>query len=159
MDLNTNMMRLGPIKFQHSGIDFNSLSRKDNYRWGTLNLLNQTPAKQAMGIGDKTITLSGIVFPHYDPTPNLGINTYIGKNQIHRLRQYAELQRPFVLSDGSGRIYGRWVITDITEEQTNFLIDGTPQKQTYTMSLASYDNSTDYNLITDDKNKVIRQVR
>lgn len=159
MDLNTNMLRLGPIQFKHAGISFSNLSRKDDYRWGNIDLLNRTPAQQAMGIGSKSITLSGVIFPHYDPTPNVALNTYIGINRIHDVRRYAELQQPFILSDGLGRVYGRWVIKSVQEEQSNFLVNGIPQKQSYTIELMAYDDSTDYNLVIDDRTKRVSLLR
>lgn len=166
VSLNGTMMKLGPIKFRANSINYNSLDRKDEYRWANLDLLNTSPIKQAMGVGNKTITLSGVIYTEHTnlnsfglaapvpglqnfalnvSLPNLPLVPSAGLNRMNEIRIVADKQEPLLLVDGLGKNWGYWVIKSITDRQTNFLINGAFLKQEFDLELEAFDSSASTN--------------
>ena len=90
------------------------------------------PAQQFIGIGDDTITLAGVIYPHYRG----------GLGQLNDLRKQAETGEPLLLVDGLGFVWGQWVIVSIEETQSYLQSHGMPLKQTFQLQLKYYGNDT-----------------
>ena len=85
---------------------------------------------QYVGPGEETMTLDGVIFPHYRNA---------GSNQINSMREQAGLGQPFILTTGTGQALGQWVIESISETQTEHLPGGIPLKQEFSLQLQRFD--------------------
>lgn len=122
------LMALGPFRFCLAYAPYDRLRRSVQYRWPRIERAGRRSAAQFTGIGDETVELSGTFYPGYSG----------GLGQIDTLRAYAGQGQPYILSDGRGRIWGKFVIESAEETQTVFFADGTPRKIEFTLKLLHY---------------------
>lgn len=122
-------MVLGSFLFSLNTAAYQQLERSSEYSWGAVRRFGQNDALQFTGPGDDTINLAGVIYTQYRG----------GSNQLNQLRALAAQGLPQNLVDGIGNVYGRWVITGVTETQTFFAAGGQPKKQEFTISLKWYD--------------------
>lgn len=126
------MMALGPYRFATSSAAYQSLRRTTEYRWPAQERLGSRPARQFVGGGNESISLAGVIYPHFPG----------GLRQLERMRDVAGQGLPLHLTDGRGKAWGRWVIESIEETQTTFFADGTPRKIEFIVQLAAYGEDT-----------------
>ena len=74
------------------------------------------------------MTLSGVLHPHYKG----------GLGQLDAMRAEASKGVPLYMTEGSGRIWGQWVITRVEETCRIFDADGTPRRIEFRLQLAIY---------------------
>lgn len=122
------MMILGVYRFCISNAAYQSLVRTTEYKWEELHRLNSETALQYTGKSPETINLDGEIYPQFKG----------GLQQITLMRAQAGLGLPLFLISGNGFAFGRWCITNITENQAYFLKDGTPRKIAFSLSLKKY---------------------
>jgi len=122
------MMGLGAFRFAIDTAAYQTLTRKDEYRWESQERIGRHPAMQFIGAGHTTFTLEGSIFPHWRA----------GLGQIDAMRAMAGQGVPLRLVSGYGRIFGLFVIMAIDETQTVFLSNGAPRKQEFAIELKSY---------------------
>lgn len=120
-----------PIRFAVGSAGFDKLTRTLSMRWARQPRLGQRPALQALGAGEETIEIQGVVYPHWRG----------GFGQIQALRTAMMDQRPRNLSDGRGNAWGVYVIEKLEEQRTVLDVDGTPLRQGFTLFLAHYGGS------------------
>ncbi len=122
------MMALGDYRFSVNTAAYQSLKRQHAYRWQAQPRLQQKPLQQFIGLGEETLTLSGVIYPHFAG----------GLHQLDNMRAQAKRGKPLLLVDGLGFVWGLWVIQSISEEQTLLLANGQPCKQSFELSLVNY---------------------
>ncbi len=125
---NEVMMGLGDYRFSLSSAAYNELSRTHNYRWQSHDRIGRSPSQQFVGAGSQTLDLSGTIYPHYKG----------GLEQINQMRTMAGKGQPLILVDGTGQIWGKFVITRVEEKQSNFIKNGQPLRQNFRLSLVDY---------------------
>ena len=54
------------------------------------------------------------------------------------MRGEAGRGKPLMLTEGTGRVWGQWVITRVEETRRVFQADGTPQRIEFRLSIARY---------------------
>ena len=91
--------------------------------------VNGTPT--SFGVGEENMTLAGVLYPELTG----------GKLTMTTLRLMAEDGRAWPLLDGTGMIYGMYVISGVSETGSIFFADGTPRKIDFTLSLTRVDES------------------
>jgi len=116
------MLALGNYRFSVSTAAFQTLQRTTEYRWAKLDTVGSRPKYQPIGIGEETITLDGIIYPHYAG----------GIAQLDAMRAEASTMQP--LSLRSNKKLGQWAIKKITENQAQMLGD-IPIKQEFSIEL------------------------
>ncbi len=119
------MLLLGDYRFSVDTAAYQSKSRSTSFRWGKQQRLTTQPALQFIGPGDDTISIQGVILPHYKGS--LG--------QVESMRNTAEKGEALLLIEGSGKVLGHWVIETITENQDTFFKDGTPRRINFTLEL------------------------
>jgi phage protein U len=124
------MLSLGDFQFSVGTAAYGELSLKAEYPWATVNRLQNTPQHQAVGKETRSISLRGVVYPSYREA---------GTKQIEDLRQIAAKMKPQPLMAGNGRYLGRWIVKSISQTDSVFFSDGTPQKQEFTLELDLFD--------------------
>lgn len=122
------MMVLGGFPFSMNTAAYDRFARSTEYRWARQNRIGRQPAHQFVGPGAETITLNGVIHPHYRG----------GLRMIAQMRAEAEKGEPLMMVDGLGFVLGRWVIRRIDETGTVFFADGAPRQQAFRLSLAAY---------------------
>lgn len=129
--MRTYMARLGSFTFGIDTAAFQELQRSSTYRWQAKDRIGRKPAQQNTGQGADTISLSGVIYPHYRG----------GLGQIAALRQQAATGEPLPLiyaDETVGQYLGRWCVTAIEETRTVFFDDGTPRRIEFRLSLVEY---------------------
>jgi phage protein U len=124
------MLSLGDFQFSVNTAAYSELSLKAEYSWAAVNRLQNTPQHQAVGKETRSISLQGIVYPFYREA---------GTEQIETLRKAAAKMEPQSLTSGDGRYLGRWIVKSVSQTDSVFFSDGTPQKQEFSLELEQFD--------------------
>jgi phage protein U len=127
------LMQLGPVQFSIRTRAFQTLEREVSYRWPTLERLGRRPAHQWLGIGEETLAIKGVVYPTFNPG-----GQYVGIGQIDALRSLGAQGAPQDLITGTGEVWGKWVVKSVKETRTEFVNNGAPRKQEFSMDLVFY---------------------
>lgn len=131
------MMMLGPIRFYVGGPAYQQLQRNTQYTWASQQRLGDPvlkylglggPALQYIGPGGDSLTLNGTMYP-----PDHGSSLHL---TLMRLSAGLGIALPLV--DGSGMVWGRWIIESISDTRSMFLSDGAARKIEFNMSLKRY---------------------
>ena len=127
------MMVLGAYFFSIDTAAYQDLVRTNEYRWPSQDRITRKPALQYVGPGHETICLNGVIYPEYKG----------GLYQMELLRAEAGLDVPQLLVDGTGLVWGKYVIERIEETKTVFFSDGTPRKIEFKLDLRRYGDDAD----------------
>lgn len=122
------MLGLGSFRFGVNRSAYQSMQRQAGWRWATLPRIGRTPASQYLGPDSQTITLKGVIYPHFKG----------GLRQVELMRAQAGLGVPMMLVDGLGFILDRWCIVSVEEGKSVFLRDGAPRQIDFSMQLRSH---------------------
>ena len=87
--------------------------------------------KQFIGAGEDSLSLSGIVYQEH------GIGS---REAIEDLADMASTGQGYVVMDGSGYLYGVYVIEGIDESKSNMVFQGVPRKIDFTVNLKRVDD-------------------
>lgn len=124
------MCALGMFVFSLSTAAYQELQRQTDWRHASNNRVGAAPARQFVGRGDDSITLPGIIFPELAGSVL----------SLDALRLMANTGKAWPMVEGSGRIYGLWVIESLSETKTIFFSNGTPRRIEFTLSLKRTDD-------------------
>lgn len=124
------MMALGMFVFSLSTAAYQELQRQTDWRHASNNRIGAAPARQFLGRGDDAITLPGIILPEL-------AGSALSLDAIHLM---ANTGKAWPMVEGTGRIYGLWVIESLSETKTLFFRDGTPRRIEFTISLKRTDD-------------------
>lgn len=128
------MMSLGQFVFSLTTLAYQDLQRQTSWRHAANSRVGARPARQFLGPGDDTITLSGMVAMEFTN----------GAASIDEIRTMADTGKAWPLVDGAGYVYGQWVIEGLTTTNTLFLANGVPRRVEFQVSLTRVDdNRTD----------------
>ena len=122
------LLSLGDYQFGMSTAAHDSMQQSTAYRWVTQYRLGRDPALQYVGPGQRTLKLSGTIYPHFRG----------GLDQIADMKEEADEAEPLTLVDGQGNNLGTWVIKKISETQSNYFRDGIPKKIDFSLDLEKY---------------------
>ena len=124
------MLSLGMFVFSLSTLAYQELQRQTNWRHASNSRVGAPPALQFVGRGDDTITLPGIILPELAGSVL----------SLDALRLMANTGKAWPMVEGTGRIYGLWVIESLSETKTVIFRDGTPQRIEFTLTLKRTDD-------------------
>ena len=125
------MMSLGMFVFGMQTLAYQEFQRSNEWRHPSSSRIGARPARQYAGPGDETITLPGILLPELCGS-TLSLDT---------LRLMADSGKAWPLIEGTGRIYGIYVIERITETRTLFFQDGAARRIEFSINLTRVDES------------------
>ncbi|WP_366655378.1 phage tail protein [Fodinicurvata sp. EGI_FJ10296] len=126
------LMALGDYRFELGTAAYQSLERGERYRWQAQDRLGRRPAQQFTGPDAPEIKLDGVIYPYHRG----------GLGQVDAMRAMASRGEPLDMVDGTGRVWGLWCITEVTETQTHFHPDGSPRKVEFGVRLVCYGEDT-----------------
>ncbi|PZW97311.1 hypothetical protein DFS28_105287 [Pseudomonas sp. 478] len=124
------MLALGMFVFSLSTAAYQELQRQTDWRHASNSRIGAAPARQFVGRGEDAITLPGVILPELAGSPL----------SLDALRLMANTGKAWPVVEGSGRIYGLWVIESLSETKTFFFRDGTPRRIEFTLSLKRIDD-------------------
>ncbi|CAN5694061.1 phage tail protein [soil metagenome] len=127
------MMSLGMFAFALSTLAYEDLQRRTDYRHARSPRIGARDATQFVGPGDQTIALSGTAHAELCD----------GVASLDQLREMAASGDAWPLVDGTGRVYGAFVIEGIDERQKHFMADGTPLQIDFGIDLLLVDDEAE----------------
>jgi phage protein U len=123
------MMCLGQFVFELKTAPYQSFQRQIGWRHPSSSRVGLRPARQFIGPDDESITISGVLLPEL-------AGDILA---LDELRYMADEGDAYVLVDGTGNLYGRYVIESIDETGTLFFRDGTPRRVEFSLALKRVD--------------------
>lgn len=124
------MLTLGMFVFQVKSAAYQTLQRQSEQRWQSSDRIGLRAAQQYLGKGDDTITLSGALMPELSG----------GQSKLDTLQRMADSGKGHVLLSGTGEVLGAWIITNISEDHSEFFSDGKARKIEFSLSLKRIDD-------------------
>lgn len=124
------MMGLGQFVFALDTLGYQDLQRQTQWRHPSNSRVGARAARQYIGPGDDTITLQGLLLP--------GLAGDIGS--LDELREMGDTGASWPLVEGTGRVYGMFVIEALNEGQTFQFADGAPRRIEFTLTLQRVDD-------------------
>jgi len=125
------MMALGMFVFGMHTLAYQEFQRQNEWRHSSTSRIGVRPARQYTGPGDETITLPGVLLPEIAGS-TLSLDT---------LRVMADTGKAWPLIEGTGRIYGIYVIENMSETRTYFFSDGAARRIEFSIVLKRVDES------------------
>lgn len=122
------LFQLGSFQFDLPNGVPQTLDRTAEYRWEVQDRLLRDPAAQFMGPGSQQITLDGVLFPGFSGR----------QTTMETLRELAATGAPQMLTDGIGKIYGKWAIRSIQEGLSTFAPGGGARQISFNVSMVRY---------------------
>ena len=125
------MMTLGLFVFMLKTVPYQELQHQRSWRFPTSSRVGVRPSVQFLGPDNDTITLSGVLLPEITG----------GRLSLYALEQIAELGRAWPLIEGSGTIYGMFVIESLSQTKAEFFQSGDCRRIEFTLTLKRTDES------------------
>lgn len=125
------MMVLGLFVFELRTVPYQELQYQRSWRHVTNSRVNRRATMQFLGPDNDTLTLSGVLLPEITG----------GRLSMLALEQMAELGKAWPLIEGSGTIYGMYVIEGLNQTKAEFFRDGMPRRIEFSLSLKRVDES------------------
>lgn len=124
------LMTLGMFVFDLPSLTYHQLQRRSSWRHPTSDRVGARPKGQFAGAGDDDITLTG----------NLAPLAMGAVDALDTLRDMAGTGEAFPLVDGTGQVYGAYVITGLDETQRSIIDNGRPRISDFTLTLKRMDD-------------------
>ncbi|ECM2288399.1 phage tail protein [Salmonella enterica subsp. enterica] len=125
------MMVLGLYVFMLRMVPYQELQYQRSWRHAVNSRVNRRPSTQLLGPDNDSLTLSGVLLPEITG----------GRLSLLALEQMAEQGKAWPLIEGSGTIYGMFVIESLGQTKTEFFESGTPRRIEFTLTLKRVDES------------------
>ncbi|EET2971361.1 phage tail protein [Escherichia coli] len=125
------MMVLGLYVFQLRTVPYQELQYQRSWRHATNSRVSRRPSTQFLGPDNDSLTLSGVLLPEITG----------GRLSLLALEQMAELGKSWPLIEGSGTIYGMFVIESLSQTKTEFFAGGEARRIEFTLTLKRADES------------------
>ena len=119
------MMTLGYFVFSRTTAPYQKTEQSMVWRHPTNARVNARPSSQFVGVGDETFNLSGVLMPEVTG----------GDSSLEQLVTMADQGAPYPLIDGSGKVYGHYVIERISRNRSDFFQDGAARKIEFSLAL------------------------
>lgn len=125
------MMVLGLYVFMLRTVPYQELQYQRNWRHATNSRVNRRPSTQFLGPDNDSLTLSGVLLPEITG----------GRLSLLALEQMAEWGKAWPLIEGSGTIYGMFVIENLSQTRTEFFAGGEARRIEFSLTLKRVDES------------------
>ena len=124
------MMVYGMFVFSLGTAAYQELQRQTQWRHPSSSRIGLRPARQFVGAGDDTITLNGTLMPQFTG----------GQSNLDQLRAMADQGAAWPLIEGTGTMYGLYVIESMTERKSRHFNDGAAQQIEFDLTLQRIDD-------------------
>ncbi|MDW5417450.1 phage tail protein [Iodobacter sp. CM08] len=119
------MMVLGMFVFELASAPYQSLEQSKSWRHASQTRIGIGPANQFLGPDAETITLSGTLYEELNA----------GEVSLLALEEMADTGEAYFLIEGTGWIYGEYVIESIKTTRSLFYKDGSARQIEFNLSL------------------------
>lgn len=123
------LLSLGQFIFSLSTVAYHDMQRKLDYKHPTSSRVGLRDAAQFAGVGDECISLNALVSHEFGSYKSLA-----------ELEEMAAKGEAYVLVEGTGRVYGQFVITSLTQSKSIFFADGLAKRIDFAMELKRVDS-------------------
>lgn len=120
------MLALGLFVFQLDTLPYQEFQQRLAWRHPSNSRLGQRPARQFTGPDDEVITLRGTLLPELTG----------GSKSLDLLRYMGDSGEAWSLIEGTGRVYGFFVIESLDINKDHFFRDGAARRYDFTLSMA-----------------------
>jgi hypothetical protein len=117
---------LGQFVFALDNLAYEEMRRNNEWRHPENSRVGAEPARQFVGKGAETMTLSGLQAPEH----------FGDRKAIDKLRAMGDTGAAFALVNGAGEIFGAWVILSIEETGTLPTPEGVARRVEFSINLA-----------------------
>lgn len=125
------LMSLGQFVFEPATLAFAEIQRKRGWNHSSHDVLQGRAVQQYIGRGEETIRLPCLIYESHG----------FGQRQsLDDLALMADSGAGYALIDGSGYVYGVYIITDLDETRSVLMFNGVPRKIDCTLSLKRVDD-------------------
>lgn len=125
-----HLMALGMFLFEIGTLPYDEMQRKTDWQHARSARVGARDATQFTGPGDETISLSGAVYAEIAD----------GRVSLDDLRSMADDGDALPLVDGTGTVYGNFVITAIDERHAFMMADGRARRIDFGIDLLRVDD-------------------
>ncbi|MGV3771015.1 MAG: phage tail protein [Sphingobium phenoxybenzoativorans] len=125
-----HLMALGMFLFEIGTLAYDEMQRKTDWQHARSQRVGARDATQFPGVGDETISLSGATYAEITD----------GRVSLDDLRTMADDGEALPLVDGSGTVYGNFVITAIDERHAFLMSDGRARRIDFGIDLLRVDD-------------------
>lgn len=122
------MMALGDFRFALDTAAYDKFALTQSWRWPKQDRIGRDPALQFVGLDAAEIELDGVIYPTFRG----------GLDQIEKLRAMADEGKSLMLTDGIGRVWGKWVIERIQDTRSVLIDNGEARRIEFRMTLKAY---------------------
>lgn len=120
---------LGLFVFSLDTLSYQELQRRTSWKHPTQARVGARDASQFLGAGEDIITLNGSMVPEFAGKPA----------SLDELRRMANTGQAWALVEGSGAIYGAYVVTELQETRSFLHADGSARKIEFGLTLRRVD--------------------
>lgn len=124
-------MCLGQFAFTTDTLTFTEIQRQRTWQYADNAVAIGRKKRQFIGSGEDSISLPGLIYQEH------GFGNRVA---IDDLAAMADTGQGFVLVDGSGYLYGVYIIDSIDETKQVLLFNGVPRKIDFTIKLSRVDD-------------------
>lgn len=124
------MLAFGIFVFARKTLPYQDLQRQVSWRHPTQSRVGTTPASQFLGRDADTINLTGILMPEFTG----------GRLSLALLEAMADQGKAWPLIEGTGYIYGLFVVDKLSTTSTLFFQDGAARRIEFQLSLKRVDD-------------------
>ncbi|OHX10531.1 oxidoreductase [Chromobacterium sphagni] len=125
------MMALGLFVFMMDTLPYQDFKQRYGWRWPSNSRVGARPSYQFLGVDEETITLSGRLMPELTG----------GDTALSLLKLMADQGKAWPLIEGTGTIYGFFVVESLEVSRQEFFSDGKARCIDFTLSLKRTDDS------------------
>ena len=125
------MMTLGLFVFKLRTLPYQTLKRDVGYGWVENKRVGQRPITQYLGLGTETINLTGQLLPEVTG----------GQTYLQVFESMADSGRAWPLIEGSGTIYGMFVVQSFNHTNSQLNTDGRARNISFELTLKRVDES------------------
>lgn len=125
------LMSLGQFIFQTSTLAFQQIQRQRAWNYASNDVALGRAKKQFTGAGEDTVTLPGLIYEEYG---------FGQREAIEILASMASTGQGYVLMDGTGFLYGVYIIDSIDETKQVLYFNGVARKVDFSLKLSRVDD-------------------
>ena len=124
------MLALGMFIFSLPTLAYQQLQRQTDWRHAANSRIGAQPARQFLGRGEDDLTLPGVLLPELAGS----------MMSLDEIRAMANTGKAWALVEGTGRVYGLFVIESLSETRSVFFQDGTARRIEFSLTLKRVDD-------------------
>lgn len=125
------LMAFGQFVFEIDTLSFTELQRQRSWNHASNPVAKGRAKRQYLGVGDETVSLSGLIYESHG----------FGQRQsVDDLAMMADRGTAYTLVDGSGYLYGVYIIEGLDDSRSILMFNGVPRKIDFAIKLTRVDD-------------------